>query len=704
MKKKLLTASLLLSVCALQAQLKTQGQFRELYAGPAASNMEHAVWLDSLKQRRTAERQHIAYDNRYYNRPATDWVKRTFVFAQMMAHDRFFYDNVKMTYTVNRYLDDLKKRYGGLDGVLIWPTYPNIGVDNRNQLDYLEGMPGGIEGVKKMIADFHRRGVKVFFPIMIWDNGTRKLDHAMAVALVKKMKEIGADGLNGDTMFGVSDDFAHAADSLGYPLAFQPELSIRNIKGLEWNDLSWGYFWPYEKTPGVSVYKWLEPMHQVNITNRWAVNKTDDLQYAFFNGVGINTWENIWGIWNNYPDRYAEAVKRIANIYRRFPDHWSNAGWEPYVPTQQAGVYASRFPGSKGTIYTFVNRDSIDRAGEQIRIPAASGARYFDLWNGKELKATISNNTAALSFPVEGNGFGAVLATTAADADLLKNIVSSTPKKQLQELSDGWKPLQQQLVAIPPTKKAGTAPAGMIAIPATDKYLFESVGVMIEGKELPAALGVQHPWEQHAARSQQHEMAMAAFYIDRYPVTNAQYYAFMQATKYSPKDKHNFLKDWNDGRYPDGWDDKPVTWVSLEDARAYASWAGKRLPHEWEWQYAAQGTDGRLYPWGAKDSTRMPLQDTNRVMRPPTAVQAFPQGASPFGVEDMTGNIWHWTDEYVDEHTRSAVLKGTGYYRAQGSRWYFPPAYELNKYGKYLLMSPGLDRSGTIGFRCVVDK
>jgi len=50
------------------------------------------------------------------------------------------------------------------------------------------------------------------------------------------------------------------------------------------------------------------------------------------------------------------------------------------------------------------------------------------------------------------------------------------------------------------------------------------------------------------------------------------------------------------GTYPPGWDRKPVTWVSLEDARAYAAWAGKRLPHEWEWQYAAQGSDGRLRP------------------------------------------------------------------------------------------------------------
>jgi len=88
------------------------------------------------------------------------------------------------------------------------------------------------------------------------------------------------------------------------------------------------------------------------------------------------------------------------------------------------------------------------------------------------------------------------------------------------------------------------------------------------------------------------------YWIDKYPVTNAQFKKFLDATHYHPQDDLNFLRDWKEGNYPSGWESKPVTWVSLEDARAYAAWTGKRLPHEWEWQYAAQGSDGRAYPWG----------------------------------------------------------------------------------------------------------
>ena len=70
---------------------------------------------------------------------------------------------------------------------------------------------------------------------------------------------------------------------------------------------------------------------------------------------------------------------------------------------------------------------------------------------------------------------------------------------------------------------------------------------------------------------------------------------------------------------------------------------------------------------------------------------------------DMDGNVWQWTDEFTDEHTRAAILRGGSYYQPQGSIWYFPQAYHLNEHGKLLLMSPSMDRSGAVGFRCVRD-
>lgn len=685
-----------------------QSNHYELFAGPGSA-AEREAWYSTMKQWRENKKKEIAYNDKAYLVPQTRWSSRAFVSVQMLVWDRYFYDSATGKYTVERFLDDLKERYGAIDGVLIWCTYPNMGIDDRNQFDLLHDLPGGTAAVRQMISDFHNHGVRVFFPIMIWDQGTRKIELSMPEALVQEMMDLDADGLNGDTMRGVTEDFKKASEKYGYPLVFQPETFLRDIKMIEWNIMSWGYFFhPYTYVPGVSIYKWFESRHQVNVTNRWQIDRTDDLQYAFFNGLGYNPWENIWGIWNQVPERYCEIIRRIRTIYHQFPDIWSSATWEPFIPVVKKGVFATQFPGVDMVVYNFVNRDSTDKPGIQIELPFKENLRYFDIWNGVELNPVRKNDSISLGFLIEAHGYGSVLSVKEDHVNdnlrLFLAKIKRMAKVPLRSLSTGWQPLQQNIFSLKKTGAASSKPDGMVRIPEIKGYVFESKGTMIEGDPLPNAVGVQYPWEQHPSRSSKHVMDIPAFYIDKYPVTNEQFRKFMDTSHYRPGDDHNFLKDWKDGNYPDGWENKPVTWVSIEDARAYAEWAGKRLPHEWEWQYAAQGPDGRLYPWGnALDSSRIPPVDNGRSMRPPSAVDGFPDGASPYGVMDMVGNVWNWTDEYRDEHTRAAVLKGGGYYRPEKSGWYFRRAYELNQYGKYLLMAPGIDRSGAIGFRCVKD-
>jgi formylglycine-generating enzyme required for sulfatase activity len=99
----------------------------------------------------------------------------------------------------------------------------------------------------------------------------------------------------------------------------------------------------------------------------------------------------------------------------------------------------------------------------------------------------------------------------------------------------------------------------------------------------------------------------------------------------------------------------------------------------------------------------MPPPDHGRNISPLANVGAFPAGASPFGVLDFIGSVSQWTDEFRDEHTRAAIVRGGAQYQPRGSIWYFPQSYRLDEHQKYLLISPGRDRSGTIGFRCVVD-
>jgi gamma-glutamyl hercynylcysteine S-oxide synthase len=670
----------------------------------SCTQTEHDAWLTDITHWRMERRIRIGYDGTRYDLPALKWTQSSFMQPQMMAHDRYFYDPVAGKYTVDRYLDDLEKRYGGIDAVLIWPTYPNMGIDNRNQHDMIRSMPGGVAGVKQMIVDFHRRGVRVLFPMMMWDQGTRDSGVPWPDAIASLMAEIGADGINGDTQDGVPLAFSLAAEKIGHPLAFEPEGGPSD-EALAWNVMTWGqYQFPF--TPLVDKYKWLETRHMVNISHRWNRDKTDDLQFAFFNGVGWESWENVWGIWNGITPRDGEATRRVATIERAVAPFLVSKDWEPMSPMLRYGVYASRWPLGGEAVWTIVNRNEYDVEGDQMEVPSQSGFRYFDLYHGVELKPQIRpGGRTVLAFSIEAKGYGTVLATNAAPDPKVLALMSKMKELTATPLADyphEWKVLPQQIVPIQPTKAATDAPEGMVKIPQGD-FLFRISGIEIEGLN-DNGVDVQYPWEDSARRFHEHPMQIKSFYIDKYPITNAQFKKFVDSSHYHPKDDLNFLRDWKGGTYLTGWENKPVTWVSQEDARAYASWAGKRLPHEWEWQYASQSTDGRLYPWGNDwDDSAVPLPDKSRTMRGPDAVDAHPKGASPFGVMDMVGNVWQWTEEFVDEHTRGGILRGGSYYQPQGTIWYFPQTYKLNEHGKLLLMSPSMDRSGGVGFRCVVD-
>jgi iron(II)-dependent oxidoreductase len=681
--------------------LEMRGAWEE--GSTKCSPQDHEQWLADVTHWRDERRIRIGYNPARYEMPELKWTQSSFMQPQMMVQDRFFYDPVAGKYTVDRYLDDLQQRYGGIDAVLIWPTYPNMGIDNRNQHDMIRSMPGGVAGVREMIAEFHKRGVRVFFPMMMWDQGTRKPDKSWPEAIADLMKEIGADGINGDTQDGVPRAFSEAADRAGHPLAFQPEGGPHD-EAVSYDVLTWGqYLFP--RVPRVDRYKWLEPRHMVNISDRWNRAKTDDLQFAFFNGIGWESWENIWGIWNGITPHDAEATRRVATIERSIAPFLISQEWEPFFPMLHFGVFASRWPLNGDTVWTIVNRNEYDIVGPQIEVPLQAGVHYYDLYHGVEVTPERRGDKAVLSFNLNARDYGAVLATAPPLSDAMKTLMArmkSLTATPLASLADKWTSLPQQIVEIESTKPTSGAPSGMIKIPEGN-FQFQVRGIEIEGFN-DIGVDVQYPWEDSPRRYHDHTLHVKSFWIDKSPVTNQEFKKFLDARHYHPQDDLNFLRDWKSGTYPDGWANKPVTWVSLEDARAYASWVGKRLPYEWEWQYAAQGTDGRLYPWGnGWDASAVPVPDKSRTMRGPDPVDAHPKGASPFGVMDLVGNVWQWTEEFTDEHTRAGILRGGSYYQPQGSIWYFPQAYKLNEHGKLLMMAPSMDRSGALGFRLVQD-
>jgi formylglycine-generating enzyme required for sulfatase activity len=195
-----------------------------------------------------------------------------------------------------------------------------------------------------------------------------------------------------------------------------------------------------------------------------------------------------------------------------------------------------------------------------------------------------------------------------------------------------------------------------------------------------------------------HRVYVDDFYMAKYETTNALYGRFMEATR---REEPMF---WTDSRF--NAPDQPVVGVSWYDADAYCAWAKQRLPTEAEWLKAAQGLDGRKYPWGNRwDDSRANSQASGNEST--TVVGSYPKGTSPYGIHDMAGNAMEWiADWYGDDYYRRAPVRnplgphGGALKGVRGGSWFdFQPLLRLGVRGG---MPPEI-RNALVGFRCARD-
>jgi len=210
--------------------------------------------------------------------------------------------------------------------------------------------------------------------------------------------------------------------------------------------------------------------------------------------------------------------------------------------------------------------------------------------------------------------------------------------------------------------------------------------------------------EEYGPETPQRTVTLDAYYVDRYPVTNAEYKRFVDTTG------HSAPQDWQGNQYPEGKADHPVQMVNWYDARAYATWAGKRLPTEAEWEKAARGTDGRRWPWGNEfDEAKAATWETSVIHGTQTTpVIAHPDGASPYGAHEMGGQIEEWVEDWFDAHpgsTYHSMSYGRHYKVLKGGCWIFTQSHARGAYRCFERPDAGpfSPEAGGPGFRCVMD-
>eukprot|EP01047_Picozoa_sp_COSAG01_P038877 COSAG01_NODE_3180_length_6453_cov_30.744570_3_plen_372_part_00 len=347
----------------------------------------------------------------------------------------------------------------------------------------------------------------------------------------------------------------------------------------------------------------------------------------------------VWGTWNGIVPRAGETIRRVATLLRYFGrrSFLTSESWVPHsaeVLQMKNGIFGSKFPSSSGeeVVYFLVNRNPVDDPEQppvsvtmpQLGPALSSGMHWYDCWHGVELKPSADG---VLSFGIEPMGFACVVGTKnttlAADegewpepeqlrsekaplppADLtsLLRTMHTLTSAPLSSFSAEFRYLPMVMVdansSMPTLRPVDDAKPGEVYVHG-GPFTFVASGVEIEGR-LNSGVDVQFPWESYSHRAHSHDMKMGALYVDKHPVTNAQYAAYMKASHYHPMDSANWLKQNFEGGEPRaGWEQRPVTYVSLEDAKQYCAFYKKRLPKVYEWQYFAQGTDGRKFPWGS---------------------------------------------------------------------------------------------------------
>lgn len=182
----------------------------------------------------------------------------------------------------------------------------------------------------------------------------------------------------------------------------------------------------------------------------------------------------------------------------------------------------------------------------------------------------------------------------------------------------------------------------------------------------------------------QKKVHVKAFYIDIYEVTNEQYREFVR------QQKHREPNNWIIYGYREDKKDHPVTFVSMGDALKYCKWLGKRLPAEEEWEKAARATDGRTYPWGNEFDSNKANTSLSGVVGT-TKTGTYKNGASPYGVYDMAGNVWEWTNSDYNEG-RKVVRGGSWGLSHRFARTFTRVAYKPDT------------RINNLGFRCAKDR
>ena len=756
-------------------------------------SIEYSIWIEPylgawqngivkvFKERKLYDVEN--FNDSLYQRKDLQWIRHTYLMHLMMSWDKYFYDRKANQYALDKFIERGNRLYGGDDIITIWPTWPTLGLDQRNQFDLYHDLPGGLSAIQDISDRFSKQKKHLFVSYNPWDVDTRAQDHYNGLSWL--INNTHADGVVLDTQGSSSDSLQLAADSVRKGVVMYSEgMAVpKDMEGILSGRVHNALYYP----PMLNLNKWIQPgftIYRVAELYKEPINR--EFATSFFNGYGTEMNIMVPGEpeWTNQQYAY---LGKTTKLLRLLSDNFNTPNATPLISTTVDSIWVNKWATDQKTVFTIYSIIPQGYKNDLFEVVPKYNWHFVDVFHHKLLKPAYKNGKYFIEAETEAfhekylvtNNEGAVdcivhfpktIETTIEQNNLKINLLKSIYSQKNNIHIEIWKTdvgIHEPTLLVPfenqsiPIETISPRFEGKLIVQVLQKDTVEGRSILLDESivMIPVSVprlinqGIKSNSELHHSTEpistsrmssipagkfifkQTHgddfipypsnldssEIQMPSYWMDTYPVTNAEFYSFIQKSNYQPSDTLNYLKHWEKGKPRPNDEKKPVIYISYEDALAYAHWYHKALPTEIEWQYAAQTNQLNEWPWQQMNPvTRTYEEVTNTLSVIKIAgidsnlcnlgngyldtVGSYKKGVNPNGLYDLVGSVWQLTNTaYASGSYEYQIMKGGSYFKPSASWWYVQGGPRELTYAQYLLkVNQGFERNGTVGFRCIL--